>query len=271
MPGQAQGGGQHVHYRAIDAKLLRAQVTKVTQLGTWKTLAQRVKSGQIELGSCSGKRPPSKYECAFGFFARDEGKAYDVYQVKGANPEGSNAPLNKLGQAIADLAPSVRMNPGTKQAIEGGMLLGGFLLGIGSAARETFERVAAEFVRDAEEVVADGSKRVLARITSGSLSAEEEQAVVDTMTHVDRGTVPTGPTSKRWGTPFKNQDADLPGGTMANSPYKEYRVAPAPGTNGAGARRIVVDDATGDMFYTWTHYGDQVQVPYVRIPFVQVR
>ncbi|HEY0778073.1 MAG TPA: RHS repeat-associated core domain-containing protein, partial [Gemmatirosa sp.] len=68
-------------------------------------------------------------------------------------------------------------------------------------------------------------------ITPGSLPAEEEGALSQTLQHIDNGTTPTGPTATKWGTKFKNYNGDLPGASGASSPYKEYRVSPTPGTS----------------------------------------
>jgi guanyl-specific ribonuclease Sa len=105
----------------------------------------------------------------------------------------------------------------------------------------------------------------VARIAPGSLPAAEEQAVLGTLKHIDAGTKPSGPLGKKWGTHFNNKDGDLPGGRFQNSPYQEYRVAPPPGTSGAGPLRVVGNPQTGDMFYTWTHYGDTGTPAFVQI------
>lgn len=105
-----------------------------------------------------------------------------------------------------------------------------------------------------------------ARITPGSLPASEEAALLDTVGHIDARTVPEGPTSIKWGTQFENREGRLPGASGIASPYQEYRVAPPPGTVGGGLRRVVVDKGSGDMFYTWTHYGTTGETPaFVRI------
>ena len=51
----------------------------------------------------------------------------------------------------------------------------------------------------------------------------------------------------------------------AGGAYREFRVAPSPGTSGAGPLRVVVDDNTGSMYYTWTHYGDGGSPAFVQI------
>ncbi|MBI1372973.1 MAG: ribonuclease [Phycisphaera sp.] len=104
-----------------------------------------------------------------------------------------------------------------------------------------------------------------AKIVPGSLPAEEEAALLRTLQHIDAGTVPSGPTARRWRIPFENWAGDLPGGSYASSPYTEYRVAPPAGTAGGGVRRIVVDNQTGEVYYTWTHYGTAGNPPFVTI------
>lgn len=102
-------------------------------------------------------------------------------------------------------------------------------------------------------------------ITPGSLPPAEETAVQDTMKHIDAGTTPTGALATKWGTIFKNWAGDLPGASGPTSPYREYRVAPPAGTTGAGPNRIVVNCQTGEVYYTWTHYGDSGLPAFVRI------
>jgi guanyl-specific ribonuclease Sa len=69
----------------------------------------------------------------------------------------------------------------------------------------------------------------------------------------------------KWGTQFKNWAGYLPGAKGQASPYLEYRVAPVPGTSGAGPLRVVTNPQTGEMFYTWTHYGDTGAPAFVQI------
>lgn len=104
-----------------------------------------------------------------------------------------------------------------------------------------------------------------AMIAPGSLPAIEESAVVSTLQHIDAGTTPAGSLAKKWGTQFKNWAGDLPGNQGPTSPYLEYRVAPSPGTSGAGTNRVVVNSQTGETYYTWTHYGDTGNPPFVQI------
>ena len=77
--------------------------------------------------------------------------------------------------------------------------------------------------------------------------------------------MPSGALAKNWGTQFKNWGRDLPGATGQVSPYLEYRVAPPAGTAGAGPNRIVVNSQTGEIYYTWTHYGDTGPPAFVQI------
>ena len=103
-------------------------------------------------------------------------------------------------------------------------------------------------------------------ITPGSLPPDEENLLLDTLSHIDNGTVPTGPTGIKWGSPFNNWGTPpyLPGGQGPGfSPYQEYRVGS--GGLGAGARRIVHNPATGEAYYTWTHYGQAGCPGFVRI------
>lgn len=99
---------------------------------------------------------------------------------------------------------------------------------------------------------------------TGKLPAAEETGLNETLAHLDAGTVPSGPTATKWGTKFKNWSGDLPGAKGPNSPYKEYRVA-NPYGDSAGALRIVKNTDTGETYYTWTHYGDSGNPPFVQI------
>jgi len=53
--------------------------------------------------------------------------------------------------------------------------------------------------------------------------------------------------------------------SYGDSPYLEYRVSPPEGTNGAGVRRIVVNQETVETYYTWTHYGQAGDPAFVQI------
>ena len=112
---------------------------------------------------------------------------------------------------------------------------------------------------------AKGVGPTISRILPGSLPAAEEAAALSTLRHIDAGTKPTGDLAKKWGTQFKNWAGDLPGGQGTTSPYREYRVAPSAGTTGAGTNRIVVNGQTGEVYYTWTHYGDTAKPAFVQV------
>jgi hypothetical protein len=104
------------------------------------------------------------------------------------------------------------------------------------------------------------------RVTPGSLDPKEEKAVLETIRHIEAGTTPswlskTG--QKKWGSTFKNNNGDLPG-TPGAGGYREYDVQPPSGTSGRGPRRVVVGN-DGKIYYTWTHYGDQIGPPFVWI------
>jgi hypothetical protein len=116
----------------------------------------------------------------------------------------------------------------------------------------------------AEEAV-KGAGPAISRIVPGSLPAAEEAAALSTLRHIDAGTKPTGDLAKKWGTQFKNWSGDLPGAQGAASLYREYRVAPSAGTTGAGTNRIVVNSQTGEVYYTWTHYGDTAKPAFVQV------
>jgi guanyl-specific ribonuclease Sa len=123
----------------------------------------------------------------------------------------------------------------------------------------------ARFVVAAEDAGAVAHGDRIARINPGSLPAREESALDKTVGYIDSGTTPSGALATKWGVPFKNWDRHLPGGVGRESPYLEYRVAPPPGTSGAGPLRVVNNPQTGHMYYTWTHYGDTGYPPFVQI------
>lgn len=102
-------------------------------------------------------------------------------------------------------------------------------------------------------------------ITPGSLPPAEESALDKTVGYIDSGTRPSGQLARNWGGSFKNSGNDLPNGSGSGSPYLEYRVAPPPGTSGSGVLRVVVDQSSGEMYYSWNHYGDAGSPAFVRI------
>ncbi|WP_433445548.1 IS66 family transposase [Nonomuraea sp. CA-141351] len=73
---------------------------------------------------------------------------------------------------------------------------------------------------------------------TGKLPTAEESALSDILAHIDAGTIPTGPTAKNRAHNSRTGVVIFPVTKGANSPYQEYRVAPAPGTSGAGPLRV---------------------------------
>ena len=105
----------------------------------------------------------------------------------------------------------------------------------------------------------------------GSLSAAEEADVVNTLHHLDAGTTPLWlhPQAKGvFGRPYRNlptMNGDALPGTPGTGGYEEYDVAPPAGTATRGPRRVVRNTATGELYYTNTHYGDAGQPSFWRI------
>ncbi|MEP7220893.1 MAG: RHS repeat-associated core domain-containing protein, partial [Bacteroidota bacterium] len=94
------------------------------------------------------------------------------------------------------------------------------------------------------------------------LPPEEAAAVEETVEHINNGTKPSGKLGKKWSTIFKNNGGDLPGEQGVDAGFKEYRVAPG---SGSGNVRRIVTGPDGAMYYTWTHYGDTGNPPFIRI------
>jgi guanyl-specific ribonuclease Sa len=126
-------------------------------------------------------------------------------------------------------------------------------------------QVAANGVEASGKAIREQAAKTIAWITPGSLSVEEETAVLETLWHIDNGTLPGSTIGTKWGIPFENREGFLPGEIGASSPYREFRVAPPSGTNRAGERRIVVNVETNEMYYTWTHYGDTGSPSFLRV------
>jgi guanyl-specific ribonuclease Sa len=114
----------------------------------------------------------------------------------------------------------------------------------------------------------DGLGRVLEGIpwiSPGSLPAEENQAVNDTLGYIDNGeTAPWG--GNKWGSSHGNNEGNLPG-EPGQGGYSEYYVPPGSGASGAGTRRIVINNGNGNTYYSWNHYGQSGGGP----PFVRIR
>lgn len=99
-------------------------------------------------------------------------------------------------------------------------------------------------------------------ITPGSLPADEEREVLDTLSHIDSGTTPSDSDRQtKWRITFRNNEGHLPN----SGSYKEFTVRPPVGSRTRGARRIVLDTVSNAVYYTWTHYGTAGGVPFVRI------
>ena len=104
------------------------------------------------------------------------------------------------------------------------------------------------------------------------LPQERQDAVADTLSHINKGTRPAGPTGRRWGVEFENRPRagesrpDLPAKDAKGNliTYTEYRVSPRPGQSGGGTDRIVIG-SDGNRYYTGSHYGDMGGKPFVRI------
>jgi RHS repeat-associated protein len=96
-----------------------AQSVKVVPLGTTASIRDRLQS----VGACSGSPAPAGYLCAFGVTLNDRNR-YDLYMPIGGNPRGSNVPWGRVTRGLATILPSwARLNPDTKQAIDGALLL----------------------------------------------------------------------------------------------------------------------------------------------------
>ena len=103
------------------------------------------------------------------------------------------------------------------------------------------------------------------KYVQGTLPSADEAAFAKTLSYIDSGTIPSGNLARKWGTTFKNLEGELPGAQGSTSPYLEYRVAPSAGQAGAGTNRIVVNSQTGEVYYTWTHYGDSGTPAFVKV------
>jgi len=98
------------------------------------------------------------------------------------------------------------------------------------------------------------------RVNVSDLPADEQEAVNVTMNHIDGGTQGPG----RWNVPHGNREGNLP--PAGPNGYSEYYVPPNPGQAYPGPNRIVVNNDTGDAYYSWNHYGSNgTSAP----PFVQ--
>jgi hypothetical protein len=104
------------------------------------------------------------------------------------------------------------------------------------------------------------------------LPQERQDAVNDTLSHINNGTVPEG-LGHKWGDEFKNEDRVLPeigvGGFKDPITYKEYKVAPPPNEYNIGTWRIV-QGSDGSTYLTGSHYGRRQDGKQER-PFVRIK
>jgi ribonuclease T1 len=93
---------------------------------------------------------------------------------------------------------------------------------------------------------------VVPDLAPGTLPAEEQSAVDETVSHIRNGDpAPPYARSSKWGTPFKNNEGRLP--FTGGQTYSEYDIRPPTGTSGIGPRRVVVG-SDGIFYYTADHY-----------------
>ncbi|MBN9609602.1 MAG: hypothetical protein J0I11_09835 [Actinobacteria bacterium] len=113
-----------------------------------------------------------------------------------------------------------------------------------------------------------GNETVIAEKKVSELTGPgEKEGVQATLDAIKAGTVAvlTHNNGKRWAYPHNNRDGDLPG-SRGSGGYLEYYVEKDPAsTTYHGDRRIVVHQATGRKYYTWTHYGENGSPPFVLI------
>jgi hypothetical protein len=103
------------------------------------------------------------------------------------------------------------------------------------------------------------------------LPQERQDAVNNTLSHINNGTVPEG-LGDKWGAKYHNEGDILPQygdrGVTESLTYKEYKVAPPPNEYNIGTWRIV-QGSDGSTYLTGSHYGrrqdGQQQRPFVRI------
>lgn len=96
----------------------------------------------------------------------------------------------------------------------------------------------------------------------GDKFRNEQAAVTEAVDAIEgngtwRGTNGFGDTGK-WGTRFGDGEGNLPLGS-----FLEYYVRAENGNRKFGLRRICKHVATGRLYYTWTHYGEQGDPPFV--------
>jgi guanyl-specific ribonuclease Sa len=102
-------------------------------------------------------------------------------------------------------------------------------------------------------------------VNPDKLPPAEFAEVQSVVAAIESGQQPSGDKGKKWGTTYWNRDGSLPEKLDANGNpiayYKEYRVLV---TGSQNVLRIVTGQQ-GEMYYTWTHYGDIGDPAFVRI------
>jgi hypothetical protein len=109
---------------------------------------------------------------------------------------------------------------------------------------------------------AGGATRA-ARITAGSLPAAEEASLLRTLGHIDAGYHSYWTAGSEVG--HAVQELGRRPARCARSFFAVLGVPRGPGTSGAGPLRVVSNPQTGEIFYTWTHYGDTGTPAFVQI------
>ena len=109
--------------------------------------------------------------------------------------------------------------------------------------------------------------RSIRHSSTSDLSGEELAAVNATIGVIDGGPaiILSHNSGAKFNHPFGNRDGDLPGGRRSGG-YTEFYVEKDP--NDAtyhGSRRLVKHTASGRLYYTSTHYGDNGSPAFVRI------
>lgn len=132
---------------------------------------------------------------------------------------------------------------------------------------EAAAALALEKHRKDRGIIAGNGKIIQEKNVTDLTGTGEQAAVTQALTCLDNGTVPalSHPNNMKWGAAFNNDDGDLPGVAGAGG-YREYYVEKAPAdATYHGSRRLVVKTSNKNVYYTWTHYGDNGKPAFVRI------
>jgi len=115
-----------------------------------------------------------------------------------------------------------------------------------------------------------GAARVLVHNANGcpawiflkDLPPAEKRAVGQAIRRITgREAPPTGRLARHWGAVFRNASEDLPQELLGY--YHEYMVL-LPNAASRGVLRLVIG-ARGEVYYSWTHYGDKGSPAFVRL------